>query len=63
MAKTGSQETIGFSDSGSSGGYESVDMGEGRAQSEAKGPYQCHGAGDIKAKDQPNKAGGPRAGT
>jgi hypothetical protein len=63
MAKTGSQITIGFSDSGSSGGYESVDMNEAAAQAEAKKEHLCSGAGDIKAKDQENKAGGSRAGT
>lgn len=64
MAGTGSQKNIGFSDKGSSGGYESVDMDEGGAQSSAKAEHQCcSGAGDVKAKSQPNKVGGSYAGT
>jgi hypothetical protein len=63
MSKTGSQQTIGFGDKGSSGGYESVDMDQGAAQAEAKKEHLCSGAGDVKAKDQENKVGGSRAGT
>lgn len=65
MAKgNAAQLKIGFTDQGSSGGYESENLDEGLAQREANSEFTCHGgAGDAKAESQPNKVGGKYAGT
>lgn len=59
---TGKQESMGFTDKGSSGGYETEKLDAGAARSCAKNDEWANDAAANKQrKSQPNHVGGPYA--
>lgn len=60
----GRQESMGFTDKGCSGGYETENLDEGSARSSAKNDrWVNEAAADAQRKPQPNHVGGSRAST